>query len=80
MSVSSEVETPAMMEPGTFNNLASTGCVASMPAESNESLGHGRLVLSRWDILLDLTGNGYERKAVVDGQSLNIASVTAVAR
>ena len=48
---------------------------------STQALHHGRLVLSRWDRLLDLVKSPYGRQAIaVDGDSLDVASVVAVAR
>ena len=53
----------------------------SVPKLCNESLDHSQLVLSRWDKLLGLISNECGRKVVpVDGESLDIASVVAVAR
>ena len=50
-----------------------------MSFASCENLGHGRLVLARWDSLLDmLSGCGDE--LAVDGDSLNLAAIVAVAR
>lgn len=48
---------------------------------STQALHHGRLVLSRWDRLLDLVKNSNGRQVIaVDGESLDLASVLAVAR
>lgn len=52
------------------------------PARSStQALHHGRLVLSRWDRLLGLVKSPNGRQAIaVDGGSLDVASVLAVAR
>ena len=61
--------------PHSHKRLTSTTILAANP----EPLGHGRLVLSRWDSFLDIiTGRGQE--LIVDGQSLDPATVVAVAR
>ena len=70
-------EARAAIEPQWPRYTSST----SIPRLHSESLGHGRLVLSRWDRFLDLVSNGYGRNViVVNGESLDIASVAAVAR
>ena len=47
----------------------------------NESLDHSQLVLSRWEKLFGLISNECGGNVVfVDGESLDIASVIAVAR
>lgn len=53
----------------------------SVPKPCNESLDHSQLVLSRWDKLFGLINNECGGKTVlVDGETLDIASVVAVAR
>lgn len=48
-------------------------------AADPEPLGHGRLVLSRWDDFLDII-SGRDEDLVVDGHSLDLATIVAVAR
>jgi len=46
----------------------------------DERIGHGRLVVSRWDRLLSIISDGEKTHVNVDGVSLDIANVVAVAR
>ena len=51
----------------------------TMPLPDAPTLGHGRLVVSRWDNFIDvLTGRSAD--LVVDGRSLDLATIVAVAR
>ena len=45
----------------------------------SNSLGHGQLVLSRWHRFLDVI-TGRNEDLVIDGQSLDLAAIVAVAR
>ncbi|KAL6720046.1 hypothetical protein ACLMJK_001967 [Lecanora helva] len=49
------------------------------PSSTTELPGHGRLVLSRWDSLLDIL-LGQTPTLVVEGNSLDLAAIVAVAR
>ena len=70
-------EAMTVVEPQSLEHISSI----SLPKLCNESLDHSQLVLSRWDKLFGLISNECGRKVVpVDGESLDIASVTAVAR
>ena len=50
----------------------------SLPSPT-ELLGHGSLVLSRWDNFLDVL-TGRRTSLVIDGHSLDVAAIVAVAR
>jgi len=51
----------------------------STSTATSEPLGHGRLVLSRWDEFLKVI-TGRAEDLVVDGHSLDLATIVAVAR
>ena len=70
-------EAMTVVEPQSLEHISSV----AVPKLCNESVDHSQLVLSRWDKFFGLISNDCGRKAVpVGGESLDIASVTAVAR
>ena len=71
-----------MAEDGTIiKSLSLNGVSVSVPKHCDESLDHARLVLSRWDTFIDIISSRCGGKVVpLDGESLDVASVTAVAR
>ena len=74
---------PVMTEDGTTIEALSPKRVSSVsgPKYCDESLDYARLALTRWDTLLDVISDRCDRKVVaVDSESLDAASVTAVAR
>ena len=76
-NISIVLEAMTVDEPQSLEHISSI----SVPKLCNESLDHSQLVLSRWDKLFGLISNECGRTVVpVDGESLDMASVVAVAR
>ena len=76
-SLSAVREAMNLVEPQLPEQVSSL----SIPKLCNESLDHSQLVLARWDKLFGLISNECGSKKVsVDGESLDIVSIVAVAR
>lgn len=83
LSVGKEPEAPVIIEAETVRKSQASHCKNSIPISKccNEALGHGRLVLSRWDAFLrHLNDSCGGITVTIDGVSLDIASVEAAAR
>ncbi|KAL8643443.1 MAG: hypothetical protein Q9226_008370 [Calogaya cf. arnoldii] len=81
--VSNGPQTPRVAELGSFMEYPPPEEISTPPASvpSQKALGHGHLTLTRWNALLKLITSSSENSFVaLDGASLDIASVVAVAR
>ena len=79
MSVDVESHKSVIMEASTVIEPPSPRSIS--PKSCNKTLDHSRLILSRWDTFLNLISNDCDKSFVaVGGDSLDVASVVAVAR
>ena len=62
-----------------YNTPHSLYLPETTPPSETELVGHGRLVLARWENFLDVL-TGRREDLVVDGRSLDLAAIVAVAR